>query len=227
LPQADVFESGNFHLVGFYRGAEKCSGDWWWYEDLGGGRLWVIVADVTGHGAGAAMLTAAVAMGISIQAQTREDVIDRLERVNKEVVDRCKRKATIAMTMLVLNYETGDVQIYTMGGLPALLVPWNGNHSVLSAASTPLGSVDRLQVGERQARLGPGDRLLITTDGIVETAVQKGRQLGFRRFVNMIHDVRTMSLNDAAQQIVHEVDQARAAQPQEDDFTFCLLERRG
>lgn len=226
LPQADVFESGPFQLVGFYRGAEKCSGDWWWYEDLGGGRLWVIVADVTGHGAGAAMLTAAVATGISIQSQTREDVINRLARVNKDVLDRCKRKATIAMTVLVLNYETGEVQIYTMGGLPALFVGLNGEHMVLSAAGTPLGSVDELQIGERSTRLGPGDRLVITTDGIIETAIQNGRQLGVRRFVNMIRDVRSMSLNDAAQQIVREVDQARSAQPQEDDFTFCLLERR-
>jgi serine phosphatase RsbU (regulator of sigma subunit) len=141
-------------LVGFYRGAEKCSGDWWWYEHISQDKLWVIVADVTGHGAGPAMLTAAVAMGIWVQ-QTEQPYSDK---------------------------ET--------------------------------------------TRMSPGDRLIITTDGIIETTLVGGRPLGFRRFVNVLREVRGIPIGQAVQKVVNDVDVARAAQPQEDDFTFCMLERR-
>ena len=227
LPESVSYSSGTCDLVGFYRGAEKCSGDWWWYEDLGGGKLWIIVADVTGHGAGPAMLTAAVAMGLSVQAgQARESVVERLSRVNREVLIRCKGKATMTMTAVVLDQNTGEGMLYGMGGLPALLVAREGRHSVVGASGTPIGSVPELSVGERPVRLGPGDRLLITTDGIVETTVGNGRQLGFRRFVNVMKDVRGVPLPLAVNKIVQDVDLARGNNPQEDDFTFCLLERR-
>jgi ligand-binding sensor domain-containing protein/serine phosphatase RsbU (regulator of sigma subunit) len=228
LPEAVTYSTGICDLVGFYRGAEKCSGDWWWYEDLGRGKLWVIVADVTGHGAGPAMLTAAVAMGLSVQSgDAREQVIERLMRVNREVLLRCKGKATMTMTALVLDQNSGQATVYGLGGLPALHMAPEGRHAVIGASGTPLGSVENLSVGERVINLGPGERILITTDGIVEATLDNGRPLGFRRFVNVMRDVRNLPLDAAAARIVTEVDQARGSKPQEDDFTFCILERRG
>jgi serine phosphatase RsbU (regulator of sigma subunit) len=81
-------------------------------------------------------------------------------------------------------------------------------------------------VGRITARMDRGDRLIITTDGIIETTLRTGRPLGFRRFVNVARDVREVPLGQAVQRIIDHVDVARAAQPQEDDFTFCMLERR-
>ena len=228
LPESVSYSSGSTDLIGFYRGAEKCSGDWWWYEDLGEGKLWVIVADVTGHGAGPAMLTAAVAMGLSVQSNgAHESVVERLARVNKEVLIRCKGKATMTMTAVVIDQRTGEAIIYGMGGLPALLMGREGKHTVVGASGTPIGSAENLSVGERTIRMGPGDRLLITTDGIIETTLAGGRQLGFRRFVSVMREVREAPLPLAVNKIVHDVDLARGNQPQEDDFTFCMLERRG
>jgi ligand-binding sensor domain-containing protein/serine phosphatase RsbU (regulator of sigma subunit) len=228
LPERVRYTNGICDLVGFYRGAEKCSGDWWWYEDLGQGRMWVIVADVTGHGAGPAMLTAAVAMGLSVQAdETGDDVIRRLERVNREVLLRCKGKATMTMTALVIDQNTGDFMVYGLGGIPVLLMSADGRHQVIGASGTPLGSIDQLVIGQRAARMGPGDRLVVTTDGIIETVMNGGRQLGIRRFVNIVRDTRQDALELAVARIVRDVDNGRTNAPQEDDFTFCVLERRG
>jgi sigma-B regulation protein RsbU (phosphoserine phosphatase) len=154
-------------------------------------------------------------------------VLQRLERVNREVLMRCKGKATMTMTAVVIDQNTGDVVLYGIGGLPALLMVPDGRHVILSARGTPLGSSPRLEVGEKTARLGPGDRLVITTDGIIETAMANGRPFGFRRFVNEIVEVRAMPLEQAVERIVRDVDLARSNRPQEDDFTFCVLERHG
>jgi serine phosphatase RsbU (regulator of sigma subunit) len=227
LPESVAHRAGCCDLVGFYRGAEKCSGDWWWYEELGHGQLWVIVADVTGHGAGPAMLTAAVAMGLSVQsAQSQDHVIDRLARVNREVLTRCKGKATMTMTALLLDQNTGEGVVYGLGGLPAVLMSSAGQHHVVGASGTPLGATDQLSFGERSVQLSPGDRLIITTDGIVDTTLSSGRALGLRRFVEHAKTVREMPLEAAVGRLIDEVDRARGRQPQLDDFTFCMLERR-
>lgn len=228
LPETDSYKSSVLELVGFYRGAEKCSGDWWWYEDIGRGKLWVIVADVTGHGAGPAMLTAAVAMGLSVQAgRAREEVIERLQQVNREVLARCKGKATITMTAVVIDQRSGQVVVYNLGGLPALLMPRRGEHAVVGSSGTPLGSSENLTIGERTIQLQTGDRLVITTDGIIETKIAGGRVLGLRRFINVVREVGDVPLEGAVDHLIRQVDLARGQQPQEDDFTLCILERRG
>ena len=230
LPETAMYSDLGCDLVGFYRGAEKCSGDWWWYEHVSEHKLWVIVADVTGHGAGPAMLTAAVAMGIWVQQSglqsSDEEVVNRLMRVNREVLARCKGKATMTMTACLLDQNTGEVIVYSLGGLPALLIEQHGKHTVIGSSGTPLGSVQNLEVGTRTTRMNAGDRLIITTDGIIETTLASGRPLGFRRFVNVLRDVRGIPIGQAVQKIVSDVDVARSSQPQEDDFTFCMLERR-
>ncbi|HKE19187.1 MAG TPA: two-component regulator propeller domain-containing protein [Kofleriaceae bacterium] len=227
LPESGTYSSESCDLVGFYRGAEKCSGDWWWYEDVGDGKLWTIVADVTGHGAGPAMLTAAVAMGIWVQkSSTEEELLDRLARVNHQVLLRCKGKATMTMTAVVLDNRSGEATVYSLGGLPALVFKQDGQTRVLGAVGSPIGVAPSLRAGQTPVRLDPGDRMVITTDGIVETALPRGRPLGLRRFAEIARDAASIPLETAATRIVTEVDLARSRERQEDDFTFCMLERR-
>jgi serine phosphatase RsbU (regulator of sigma subunit) len=229
LPPPGLHRSGPLDIVGFYRGAEKCSGDWWWYEDIGGGKLWVIVADVTGHGAGPAMLTAAVAMGLWVQTgSSGVDIVERLARVNRLVLDRCKGNATVSMTAALLDQQSGEVTVYGLGGIPALILTPDRKYRVVTARGNPLGSSPELDAGTASATLSRGERLLITTDGIIETRVKAPSEgaLGFRRFLRLAHGTVAVPLEHAADRIVQEVDVVRGRLPQEDDFTFCLVERR-
>jgi hypothetical protein len=41
-----------------------------------------------------------------------------------------------------------------------------------------------------------------------------------------LRDARAKSIDDAVPWVMNEVDLARGEQAQEDDFTFCMLERR-
>ena len=227
LPDDPAHSTGRSDLVGFYRAADKCSGDWWWYEDIGAGKLWVTVGDVTGHGSGPAMITAAVSMGMRVLPNSTEaDVVERLERLNTEVLESCKRKATMSMTAIVLDEESGELVVHGLGGVPAFLIKPDGRHQVVGEAGNPLGSFATLSVGRQTARLDPGDRIVITTDGIIEATTRSGRALGFRRFVNLLRDARHRPLDAAVSWVMEEVDRMRGDHAQEDDFTFCMLERR-
>lgn len=227
LPEETAVGDADFRLVGFYRAADKCSGDWWWYEDLGASGLWVTVADVTGHGSGPAMITAAVAMGLRMQSGVAgaADMEDRLARLNTEIRNRCKGKAMMSMTSVVFDRTTGRLQVYGLGGLPPIVMHADGGRTVLAARGAPLGSSGDLAVGTRVGRLSVGDRLVLTTDGMVETKVGGDRSLGLRRFIQILHRAHPIPLDDAIASIVAQLDHLRVG-PQEDDFTFCILERR-
>lgn len=226
LPERSAVGGAGFNLVGFYRAADKCSGDWWWYEEIGATELWVTVADVTGHGSGPAMITAAVAMGLSMSGGGgAADMEDRLSRLNTEIRNRCKGKAMMSMTSVVFDRASGELRVYALGGLPPIVMHADGSRTVLVARGAPLGSSPDLAVGTLVGGLSVGDRLVLTTDGVIETMVSDHRQLGLRRFIQILRDVHPIPVDQAIARVIAEVDGRRVG-AQEDDFTFCVLERR-
>src|SRR5262249_6726893 len=94
LPVKKSLQSDRLKLAGFYRPADRCSGDWWWYEKLNDQRFWLLVGDVTGHGAGPAVVTASVATALRVQrtipsANGKLGVDERLAHVNDEILALC------------------------------------------------------------------------------------------------------------------------------------------
>jgi serine phosphatase RsbU (regulator of sigma subunit) len=94
------------------------------------------------------------------------------------------------------------------------------------ARGTPLGTAS-FHAGQATGVLQPGQRLMLYSDGILESTLPNGRQIGLRRFARMFESTRSVGLGQAAQQIVGEADALHAGIVQEDDWTFALLERRG
>ncbi|MEJ7598947.1 MAG: two-component regulator propeller domain-containing protein [Kofleriaceae bacterium] len=73
LPDNNEISTTRFRLCSAYRPAESCGGDWWWHERLSGGRHLIMVGDVTGHGPGPAMVTAAVATAFQVMIENGVD----------------------------------------------------------------------------------------------------------------------------------------------------------
>ena len=59
LPPSTLIDARCLRLRGFFRSASICGGDWWSYAELPGGKVLVVIGDVTGHGVSSAMITAA------------------------------------------------------------------------------------------------------------------------------------------------------------------------
>ena len=66
LPPAELVERGGLSFAGKLHTAGICGGDWWTYRDLADGKLLLAIGDVTGHGASAAMITAAAKAGCDL-----------------------------------------------------------------------------------------------------------------------------------------------------------------
>jgi sigma-B regulation protein RsbU (phosphoserine phosphatase) len=79
-------------------------------------------------------------------------------------------------------------------------------------------------MGRVEGKMAPGERMLIYTDGIPEIQMPNGRLLGMRRFSMLCESTRGLGLEDAAAHLVAASDTIRQNQPQDDDWTFALLE---
>ncbi len=228
LPAHSEINTEGVQLFGFYRAADTCSGDWWWHEALPGGRHVILVGDVTGHGPGPAMVTAAVATAFRVLIETGlTDVKRGLEMLNHEVVRVSKGKYHMCMAAFEIDEATGRWSLHNAGAPPIMSLNQDGKSRTHFCVGCPLGTETNFETGYVEGVLAPTDRILIYTDGIPEISMTNGNVLGMRRFAQMYERTRGQGLRTAAAAIAHQADQMRANQPQEDDWTFTMLEWNG
>lgn len=223
LPADNTFQSEAFELHGVYNAAESTSGDWWWHT-FHDGWHYTLVGDVTGHGPGPAMVTAAVATAFRVQP-TQKDIIERFEAINEEVVRVGRGKYMMALSVCAIEEATGNYIYYSMGGLPALHLS-GAKSGTIAARGTLLGDPN-FSVGVKEGVLKPGDRVMLYTDGIPEIEMANGRQLGMRGFMREYKRSRELPLAQAAREMVELALRIDTAEMQEDDWTFAMLKWTG
>ncbi len=228
LPEYNEIAGGFVQLFGFYRGADSCSGDYWWHEKIGSRHI-ILVGDVTGHGPGPAMVTAAVASAFRLLVSETGigDLLDALLTLNRVVLQVAKGKYSMTMAAFELDEITGQWLLYNAGAPPMMTLNNKGKHRVHFAAGTPLGTETGFEAGRLEGRLQPGERVLIYTDGIPEIMLPSGQALGMRRLGQMYERTRQQQLRVAAAAIVQQADLTQSGKPQDDDWTFALIEFSG
>ncbi len=183
--------------------AHEVGGDFYLCRALPGGAQRVILGDVSGKGAAAA-LTSALLLGA---ADRCDDLRPAL--VLKEL-NAALRNSGISgfTTCLCADLQfSGVLVIANAGQLP----PYRNGTEIEIPASLPLGVEAGAEYAESTLPLAPGDRLTFISDGVVEARNTLGELFGFER-------TRQIS-SQTAQQIANEA----VAFGQQDDITVLTV----
>jgi anti-anti-sigma factor len=167
LPRIDGVELAVRYLPGTRR--TEISGDWYDVVPLPDGRVGVVIGDVVGRG-----IEAAATMS-QLRTALRAYAVDGLQPA--EVVGKLHRLVDhlgvgLSTTLAYLDFDpfTREVRYVSAGHLPILHVPAGGPSQFLAGArSTPLGAAPvGAEIPQERIVLGPGDAVLLYTDGLVE-----------------------------------------------------------
>ncbi len=167
LPVVDGVELAVRYLPGTRR--TEISGDWYDVIPLPDGRVGVVIGDVVGRG-----IEAAATMS-QLRTALRAYAVDGLQP--SEVVGKLHGLVDhlgvgLSTTLAYLDFDpfTREVRYVSAGHLPILLVPAVGPSRYLAGArSTPLGAAPvGAAIPQDRIVLGPGDAVLLYTDGLVE-----------------------------------------------------------
>ena len=137
IPEYDFFE--------FYEPASQLGGDYYDYIDLPGGRLAVVVADVSGKGISASLLMAKLSAETRYCLASEPDPAQAIGRLNRVFCDSVWEDRFVTMVLAVLDPRRHEVTIVNAGHLPPLWRYWpNGVEPVAEAESgLPLGRRSR------------------------------------------------------------------------------------
>lgn len=226
LPTAQSFEGPSLRTSAFYRPAAQCGGDWWWQDEPTNGEISLVLGDVTGHGAPAAMVTAAVAGTYHTErAHGVRDFGEVLTGIHRRIL---AMGGAYNMTMCALRVDTGTGAVRCWSAAAPPLLVWRHNEKRVDSIvtrGTSLGSGAELSLGSADFALAPGDRVLAFTDGLSEQSTPGGRLIGVKRVARMLSDAAELDLTATRAHMVHELDTLVGGETQGDDITFVLMER--
>lgn len=227
LPRSSSIDEAKFQLVAHYEPADKSGGDWWWHHTLANGNRLVFLGDVTGHGVGAAMVTAIVAgicrtLASSLATKTMQ-IPALIELLNSHFYEICQDAYWMTMVVLEINPVTREVFWWSAAAPPVVHIRADGTIEFIGCSGLPLGSKS-FGVGAKSLRLEPGATLFLPTDGIEEMKIPNEKRLGTRRLEKLLRQSLAPNIHETAAQIVSRLALAREEIRLEDDVTFLLIQ---
>jgi serine phosphatase RsbU (regulator of sigma subunit) len=202
--------------------ARVVGGDYYDFLDLGTGRLGIVLADIAGKGIAAALLMA------NLQANLRsrymvalEDPHQLLQSVNHLFFENTPEDSYA--TLFYADYDDANhcLRYANCGHNPPLLVRTNGDIERLEATATVLGLFTDWNCEVKKVSLGPGDVLVIYTDGVTEAPNQLGEEFGESRLMEVMRSHPKAQVNEMLSAILAAVQQFSGAS-QADDLTLVI-----
>jgi serine phosphatase RsbU (regulator of sigma subunit) len=145
----------------------QVGGDWYDAFRVPGGRIAVLVGDVTGKGIPAATVMGSVRSAARAYAITDPDPGSVLTRLDQYFA-AFKGGELVTCCLAVLDPETGALDYACAGHPPPLLVGRAGHRWLDEATTPPLGAGEDVTRVEARTVVAPGEALLLYTDGLVE-----------------------------------------------------------
>ena len=175
-----------FIIAGKNIPARTLSGDYFDYLTLPDGRFGAVIADVSGKGLGAAMITIMCRTLMRAQSQTSASPSAVLAAVNRQIAPDIREDMFITMSYVVVEPDGSKLTLSRAGHNAALL--WRKATGKVETIHPPgLGvGIDKGAVFERVTKdasfeMQTGDCLLLYTDGVNEAMDPKGIEFGEER----------------------------------------------
>lgn len=231
VPQDALIELDGLSLASYFEPATQCGGDWWSYYELAGGKILVIIGDVTGHGVASAMITAAAkgaATALIAASGGQLGLRELLINMNAAIHDAAKGRFVMTCFASIYDPATGRMDYANAGHtFPYIKDGQSGRLASLVSRGNRLGDVVDSDFAVRDTTIAPGSVLVWYTDGIVECVDVRGQEYGERRFRNSIKKAAELPVGDARDEIVQRAAQFFGDVPREDDITLIIAKFAG
>jgi serine phosphatase RsbU (regulator of sigma subunit) len=162
-------EFDGYEIAGMNRPADLTGGDYYDWQELPDGRLAVVMADVTGHGIGPALVMAVCRAYARASAPIIQEPQALMMRLNQLLHTDLPSDRFITFVMAILSPD-GGVQLLSAGHGPTLLYHGaSGEVRQFGGDGLPLGISPGEEYGPTVSfQMDPGDSLVLLTDGFFE-----------------------------------------------------------
>ncbi len=214
-------------LASKYIAANKVGGDYLDYLTDEKGNLYFVVADVSGHNIGSAIIMSSCRSVIRMsmfQGKKPAEILQLANRVLYPDLDRSE--SFLSAIVGYLDVSAGEVLLANAGHNPALV--WRAHSREvewLMSDTFFIGLESNLDVENKRVKLHENDLLLLYTDGLVEATNAQGERYENDRLAQLIEALAELSARNIIERLSDDVKRFMGRNFFDDDISALILKR--
>jgi phosphoserine phosphatase RsbU/P len=219
LPSTD-----SYVFAGFSKPCRTVSGDYYDVVVRPDGRIYFIMADVSGKGITAALVMASLATAFNIFTRSDPTPATLVSDINQTLAPKTAPTKFVTLVAGVLDPATGVVEYANAGHVFPLVVSKNGVEQ-LTMTDMVVGLFASAKYREQTVTLNAGDSLVLFTDGVTEAENEKEDQLGLDPVAQLLRSMCTARAPQILEAIDAQIHEFSGNAPATDDVTMMALTR--
>jgi phosphoserine phosphatase RsbU/P len=205
--------------------ARTIGGDLYDFVEYDPGRTAIVLGDVSGKAAPAALFAAMVSGIMRAAAGQKPGPAQMLALLNEALQERKLESQYVTMLFALWDDETRTLSVANSGAVQP--VHCSGGQSVtVQAEGFPLGLFSEVSYDEIKVMAQTGDVIVFVSDGILDAENEKDEMYGDDRLAGMLCAHRSESALAIADAILEDVSRFQGAKDRFDDETIIVLRVR-
>ena len=212
-----------FGLYGVAVPSRQVGGDYYDFIMVDDRWLVLVVADVSGKGIPASLLTATLQATVRTGADAQIDPVRMLVRLNRLIYQNTSAAEFATAFYGVIDTHDGTMR-YANAGHEFPFVVANGHAEQLGESGMVLGCVADFDYTEHVMSVPAGGALVVFTDGVTDSESRAGENYGADRLRHVLETNGTSSARDLCRRVIEDVRSFGDGENQ-DDLTLVVLTR--
>lgn len=234
-------DAGHVSCAASYRAASVIGGDLYDVFQLSPRVLAFFMADVSGHGVSAALITTLLKVSCDRYRRILDESVDSvglqspelrkairqfMRRLNGAIAETTQTGRFVTFTLHLLDTQTGDVLLANAGHNPPML--WKQAQRTVTEveipANLPFGLMGDTDFEITHLRIEQGDKLVVYTDGLTERRNRNGQEFSIERFRALIAEKGDASPHELVDHVMKATEEFSENTPADDDQAILVVE---
>ncbi|MGA8042903.1 MAG: SpoIIE family protein phosphatase [Terracidiphilus sp.] len=205
--------------------ARTIGGDLYDFLDYGPGKTAIVMGDVSGKAAPAALFAALVSGIMRAAAAQHPEPAQMLRLLNDALQERKLESQYVVLLFALWNEENQTLQIANSGAVQPVFCR-GGQSMTVRAEGFPLGLFPDVAYEEFNIATQPGDAVVFISDGILDAENDAGEMYGEERLSNLLCAHHDKPAAEIAEAILSDVTHFQGGRDRFDDETIIVLRVR-
>ena len=216
----------NLELAAKFTPARAIGGDLYDFVSYSQARMGMVIGDVSGKGAPAAIYAALVSGILRSHAPIEPGPAEMLRAVNFSLGERRIEGQFVSLIYAVWDDEHQSLQVAN-SGLPRPLYVHDGKIEVIEATGLPLGLFDDAEYDEFTFNAKPGDMFVFFSDGILDARNRAGEMFGRQTVETIIAGCAEISADCVVKSLFKAATEHAGSEEAFDDETVVAIKVKG
>lgn len=226
LLPATLPEIDGYVFAGANKPCKTVSGDYYDVIVRPSGRIYLVIADVSGKGITAALVMTSLATAFSIFTRNDPSPAELVRELNVTLAPKTAPTKFVTLVVARLDPATGVVEFANAGHVPPLVVR-KSEITQLTSTDMVVGLFTAAKYRDQTLTLEHGDSLVLFTDGVTEAENEFDEQLGLDPIATLLRPLHGTRAPQLLHTIEHHVQTYIGSVPNGDDVTMLALTRLG